>query len=182
MSETTVELFSETCEFEAMPQPERMYPVVITVTEKYLVWAWADDAAEALRNVNDCDTDYLDGERPFTAEVTDVEEADDSDVECARVEKGGDRFFGPWRPGEPPWLRPRTESDRAYVERCIAAEMAEGLPQRCATCKGHGWYECGTVTGAAPCADPDCRLTCPNCLDEPGVAAPSPLHWSEVAR
>lgn len=126
----TAPLYSETDEFEAMPEADREYPVIITVTEKYLVWADGDDAADAVRNVEACETDYLEGVRPFMADVTDIDEAHPWEVEDARIEHGGDRRFGPWRPGEPRRLLPRSDADRLYIERHIAEEMARDLPTR----------------------------------------------------
>lgn len=119
----TAELFSETCEFDRLADPERFYPVAIQVTETYIVWVDADSPQEAASSIKDSPEEWLEGERPVEAEVSDVTEPYPWAVDEWNS-NNGHRDYGPWRFGEPHthYLA------RRYREECIAAAMAKGLP------------------------------------------------------
>lgn len=43
---------------------EQRYPVVVTGTTKYVVWVEAEDAADAHQAIEDCPSDWIEGEQP----------------------------------------------------------------------------------------------------------------------
>lgn len=137
MSGVYAELYSDTHDFDELDEPDREYPILVTVSTTHVVWIEADSPAAAERCANDDGHIYEDLNSQNSAGGELIAKApDEFDVRCGAdttLHADGPRDwghaneYGPWRPGEPQSYRWRTwgKDQAAFVERDMAEALAK---------------------------------------------------------
>lgn len=134
-----IELYSDTCDFDELAEPDREYPVLVKVTTTHVLWVMADSPAEAEQQLaGDYEGDVYDSLNPQNSvdSELDVTAPDKFDIQCGADstfhadgprDYGRANEYGPWRPGEPQSYRWRTWSGDAvrFVERDMAEALAK---------------------------------------------------------
>lgn len=139
MSGLYAELYSHTCDFEALAEPDREYPVLVTVSTMHVLWEVASSAAAAEQQLAlgyDGDVyEALDSQNTADSDLA-IKAPDKFDIQCgadSTFHASGPRDYGrateygPWRPGEPQTYRWRTwgTGHVEHVERDMAAALAK---------------------------------------------------------